>query len=195
MPTLGKRPLKFINQRDFSRNRLFNFSDDHRKLMDGPVHISRFLDSGEAQRERVHGALVYHADLGVSKGSEELPSELVQYQTQGRNVRVLTEGEPGWVHQVQDPAFSKPEVWSKVHPITSRGNPRGGGREAPERRSLELRVPEEVVSRNLTQAANELNGIVHDRHGLPIDREARQVILDRHEFLAEQAIGMLKERS
>eukprot|EP00969_Alexandrium_andersonii_P204184 9022133-Alexandrium_andersonii.AAC.1 len=87
MPTLGKRPLKFINQRDFSRNRLFNFSDDPQKLMDGPVHISRFLESGEFQGERIHGALVYHADPGVPKGSEVLPSELVQYQEQGRNVR------------------------------------------------------------------------------------------------------------
>eukprot|EP00969_Alexandrium_andersonii_P173296 7660579-Alexandrium_andersonii.AAC.1 len=124
MPTLGKRPLKFISQREFSRDRLFGFSDDPQKLMDGPLHITRFLESGEFQGDRVRGALVYHADPGVTKGSAELPLELVEDQKRGKNVRVLTQGEPGWEEQVQDPAFSKPEVWSTAHPITSRGFPR-----------------------------------------------------------------------
>eukprot|EP00969_Alexandrium_andersonii_P216266 9552231-Alexandrium_andersonii.AAC.1 len=44
-------------------------------------------------------------------------------------------------------------------------------------------------------AATELNGLVHDRKGLPVEREARQYILDRHKFLTEQAIAKLKHRS
>eukprot|EP00969_Alexandrium_andersonii_P102309 4515739-Alexandrium_andersonii.AAC.1 len=62
MRTLGKRPLKFILRRDFSRHPQFGFSPDPRKHMEGPVHISRFLESGELVGERVEGALVYHAD-------------------------------------------------------------------------------------------------------------------------------------
>eukprot|EP00969_Alexandrium_andersonii_P325466 14380911-Alexandrium_andersonii.AAC.1 len=64
--------------------------------MKGPLVVTRFLESGELIGDHVLGGLVYHADPGTRKDSELLPAELVKYEAEGRNVRVLVEGDPGW---------------------------------------------------------------------------------------------------
>eukprot|EP00969_Alexandrium_andersonii_P305529 13505436-Alexandrium_andersonii.AAC.1 len=64
--------------------------------MQGPKLISRFLERGELVGERVPGAFVYHADLGIPRDSDMIPSELVEYEMAGKNVRVLVEGDEGW---------------------------------------------------------------------------------------------------
>eukprot|EP00969_Alexandrium_andersonii_P276491 12220941-Alexandrium_andersonii.AAC.1 len=92
--------------------------------MQGPKLISRCLESGELLGERVPGAYVYHADPGIPRGSDLIPSELVEYERKGKNVRVLVEGDVGWVEQKQQPGFSEPAVWSESKPVTSRVNTR-----------------------------------------------------------------------
>eukprot|EP00969_Alexandrium_andersonii_P343674 15190832-Alexandrium_andersonii.AAC.1 len=171
--TTGKCPLKFIHMRDFKDYPRFIFSERPMRMMLGPQLTSRFLENGELVGDRAPGAYVFHADPGISRGSAELPADLVEFERAGMNARVLVEGDAGWEEQKEQPGFGMPAIWSVSNPVTSRVNTRISERERVEVRSSKFQVPDDAAGRSLAQQAFQVDDIIHDDGGLPRDSEKR----------------------